>query len=206
MKIGVICGSHRNESQSEKVGRYAAGQLTDSGAADEVFLFSLAGNPLPFWDEGMWTGDPKWADALGELRQELATCDGFVVVSPEWHGMVPAGLKNFFLLLAGTGELAHKAALIITVASGAGGGAYPVAELRMSSYKNSRICYLPEHLIVRSAGKVFNAEASENDAEPHDYLHARLLYCLRLLREYAEALGAVRASGKASLEIYKNGM
>jgi hypothetical protein len=39
--------------------------------------------------------------------------------------------------------------LIIAVSGGAGGGAYPVAELRMSSYKNSRICYLPEHLIVR---------------------------------------------------------
>jgi NAD(P)H-dependent FMN reductase len=206
MKIGIICGSHRNESQSEKIGRYAAAQLLEQGLADETYVFALAGNPLPFWDEGMWSDDPKWGDALGELRRELDGCDGLIVVTPEWHGMVPAGLKNFFLLLAGTGELGHKPALIISVAGGAGGGAYPIAELRMSSYKNSRILYLPEHLIVRQAGKVFNADAADNDASTHDYLHARLGYCLHLLREYAIALTAVRASGAASLEDYKNGM
>jgi len=206
MKIGVICGSHRNDSQSEKVGRYAAAELEALGLADETYLFSLAGNPLPFWDEGMWSGDPKWEKALGTLRAELGSCDGFVVVTPEWHGMVPAGLKNFFLLLSGSGELAHKPALIIGVAGGAGGGAYPIAELRMSSYKNSRICYLPEHLIVRQAGKVFNEDRSENDASLHEYLHARLGYGLRLLKEYALALRGVRESGAASLADYKNGM
>lgn len=206
MKIGVICGSHRNESQSEKIGRYAAAKLVDEGFADEAYVFSLAGNPLPFWDEGMWSGDPKWKEALGNLRAELEGCDGFIVVTPEWHGMVPAGLKNFFLLLPGTGELAHKPALIIAVAGGAGGGAYPVAELRMSSYKNSRILYLPEHLIVRQAGKAFNADPAENDSEIHDYLDARMSYCLRLLREYSDAMTAVRASGAASLDVYKNGM
>jgi len=206
MKLGVICGSHREDSQSEKVGRYAAGQLLDNGIADDCYVFSLAGNPLPFWDEGMWSGDPKWETALGDLRRELDSCDGFVVVTPEWHGMVPAGLKNFFLLLPGTGELAHKPALIISVSGGAGGGAYPIAELRMSSYKNSRICYLPEHLIVRNAGKVFNSDPSDNDPDTHDYLHKRLVYDLELLREYARALHDVRASGKASLEQYKNGM
>ena len=206
MKIGVICGSHRNESQSEKIGRYAAAQVLEAGLADETYVFSLANNPLPFWDEGMWSGDPKWADALGELRAELESCEGLIVVTPEWHGMAPAGLKNLFLLLAGSGELAHKPALIVSVAGGTGGGAYPIAELRMSSYKNSRILYLPEHLIVRQAGKVFNANPGDNDPSLHDYLHDRLLYDLRLLREYALALVAVRASGAASLEDYKNGM
>ncbi|MEM1403873.1 MAG: NAD(P)H-dependent oxidoreductase [Pseudomonadota bacterium] len=206
MKIGVITGSHRKDSQSEKVGRYAAAMLEKDGLADETYVFSLAGNPLPFWDEGLWTGDPKWQDAIGQLRDELNSCDGFIVVSPEWHGMAPAGLKNFFLLFPGTGELSHKPALIISVSGGAGGGAYPIAELRMSSYKNSRIAYLPEHLIVRNAGKVFNEDSAENDAESHDYLHARLHYCLELLNEYAKAFQSIRASGKASLETYTNGM
>lgn len=206
MKIGIITGSHRNDSQSEKVGRYAAAQLESLGLADEVFVLSLAGNPLPFWDEGIWNGDPKWETAIGELRTELDSCDGFIVISPEWHGMVPSGLKNFFLLFPGSGELAHKPALIVAVSGGAGGGAYPVAELRMSSYKNNRICYLPEHLIVRNAGAVFNEDSSENNPESQDYLHARLVYCLELLREYAAAFQGIRASGKASLETYANGM
>ena len=66
--------------------------------------------------------------------------------------MVPAGLKNFFLCF-GRNELAHKPGLIVGVSS-ADGGVYPVAELRMSSYKNSRICYIPEQLIVRNVESV----------------------------------------------------
>lgn len=206
MKIGIVTGSHREDSQSEKIGRYAARQLESQSLCDETFLYSLGGNPLPFWDEGLWSGDPKWDLALGELRHELASCDGFIVVAPEWHGMVPAGLKNFFLLFSGSGELAHKPALIVAVSGGAGGGAYPIAELRMSSYKNSRICYLPEHLIVRNAGKVFNEDKSENDPDSHSYLHGRLNYCLEMLGEYTKAFQQIRASGKTSLEDYKNGM
>jgi NAD(P)H-dependent FMN reductase len=206
MKIGIISGSHRNDSQSEKIARYAIKQLEKHNLCDETYLFSLAGNPLPFWDEGLWAGDPKWEEAIGELRDELKSCDAFIVGSPEWHGMVPAGLKNLFLMFPGSGELAHKPALIIAVAGGAGGGAYPVAELRMSSYKNSRICYLPEHLIVRNAGSVFNEDTAENDDESQDYLHARLIYCLELLQEYGLAFQQIRASGKASLETYTNGM
>lgn len=210
MKIGIICGSHRNDSQSGKVSRYAATQLKAAGLCDEVFVYSLANNPLPFWDEGLWQGDPKWDEAIGELRAELISCDAFIVVTPEWHGMVPSGLKNFFLLWPGSGEIAHKPALIISVSGGAGGGAYPIAELRMSSYKNSRICYLPEHLIVRNAGSVFN-DASDNDADENDeksqeYLHGRLMYCLEMLREYGLAFQQIRASGKTSLETYTNGM
>ncbi|MFT7287420.1 MAG: NAD(P)H-dependent FMN reductase [Halieaceae bacterium] len=206
MKIGIVSGSHREQSQSEKVARYAAGQLQLQGLCDEVFVYALAGNPLPFWDEGLWRGDASWDEALGELRRELISCDAFIIVTPEWHGMVPAGLKNFFLLWPGSGELAHKPALIISVSGGAGGGAYPVAELRMSSYKNSRICYLPEHLLVRNVGSVFNENKAENKPEAHDYLHARLSYCLAMLREYGLAFKQIRASGKGSLETYTNGM
>jgi hypothetical protein len=82
MKIGIICGSHRNESQSEKIGRYAAAQLEQQGLCDEVFVFSLAGNPLPFWDEGIWAGAPEWEEAIGELRGELDSCDGFRAHDP----------------------------------------------------------------------------------------------------------------------------
>ena len=85
---------------------------------------------------------------LSPISNKLASSDAFIVISPEWHGMAPAGLKNFFLMW-GKGELAHKPALIITVSSG-DGGSYPVAELRMSSYKNNRICFLPELPIFNS--------------------------------------------------------
>ncbi len=205
MKIGIICGSHRKDSQSEKVARYVERALIDQGHCDHTWLYLLANNPLPLWDEGIWEGDTDWQAHMAPVSEELKACDGFVVIAPEWHGMAPAGLKNFFLVFTGGGELAHKPALIVTV-SVADGGSFPVAELRMSSYKNNRLCYLPEHLIIRYVDTVFNDDPAENKDSAQEYFEARLAYCLRLLKEYSLAFRGIRASGAASLETYSSGM
>lgn len=204
MKISIISGSHRPDSQSEKVARHIQRSLEENKLADSIYLFSLAGNPLPLWDQGIWDGDPAWKARLEPISRELAESDAFVVVSPEWHGQVPAGLKNFFLLW-GKGELAHKPALIVTVSSG-DGGAYPVAELRMSSYKNNRICYIPEQVIVRNVEKVLNDDPALNNASADSYFRGRIRYALTQLKEYGAALRQVRASGATDRSVYKNGM
>lgn len=205
MKIGIISGSHRADSQSAKVAGWIERELSDRGLCEETWLYSLAGNPLPFWEEGIFAGDDDWEQILAPLRDALNSCDAFVIVTPEWHGMVPSGLKNFFLLWPGSGELAHKPALPVSI-SASQNGAYPIAELRMSSYKNSRICYLPEHVIVRDVASVFNNDPADNDPKSQDYLGGRMLYCLEMLREYGLAFRQIRASGKTSLETYPNGM
>ncbi|HEY6131418.1 MAG TPA: NAD(P)H-dependent oxidoreductase [Halioglobus sp.] len=205
MKIGIICGSHRPQSQSGKIARHIERTLLAEGHCDTTWLYDLAGNPLPLWDEGIWNGDEQWQKILAPLSAELKSCDAFVIVSPEWHGMAPAGLKNFLLMWTAGGEIAHKPALIVTV-SIADGGSYPIAELRMSSYKNSRICYLPEHLIIRYVDTVFNDDPAQNKQSAQEYFEARLTYCLAMLREYGLAFRQIRASGKASVEQYTSGM
>jgi len=204
MKISIISGSHRKVSQSEKVARFVQRTLEDKGLCDETWLFRLAQNPLPLWDESIWESNPEWQARLQPIGEQLASSDGLVVVSPEWHGQVPAGLKNFFLMW-GRGELAHKPALIVTVSS-ADGGAYPVAELRMSSYKNNRICYIPEHVIVRHVESVLNDNEVDNNPVADQYFRGRFAYALGILREYALAMRQVRASGATDLSVFKNGM
>lgn len=204
MKIGIILGSHRQHSQSEKISTYIEKALLDNSLCDQCYLFSLAGNPLPLWEESIWDDDPKWQQILGPISEQLSSCDAFVIVAPEWHGMVPAGLKNFFLMW-GKGELAHKPALIVTVST-ADGGTYPIAELRMSSYKNNRICYIPEHLIIRYVDKVFNEDAASNDQSAQPYFEQRLMYCLKMLKEYGQAFRQIRASGATALTDFKSGM
>jgi NAD(P)H-dependent FMN reductase len=203
MKITVICGSHRSHAESLKVARFICSALED-GISAETALISLADNPLPLWDQGVWDDDPKWPPLLDPVRAELASSDAFVVVSPEWHGQVPAGLKNFFLLF-GKRELGHKPALIVTVSAG-DGGAYPVAELRMSSYKNSRLCYIPEHVIVRHVEQVLNEDPAQNDAAADEYFRTRIRWALGILREYGLALRQVRASGATDTDRFSNGM
>jgi NAD(P)H-dependent FMN reductase len=204
MKISIISGSHRLVSQSEKVARFIKGDLEQRQLCDETWLFRLAGNPLPLWDESIWENNPEWRQRLAPISAQLASSDGFVVVSPEWHGQVPAGLKNFFLMWS-KGELAHKPALIVTV-SAADGGAYPVAELRMSSYKNNRLCYIPEHVIVRHVENVLNDDPAQNNPDADRYFRERIPYALSILVAYARALKQVRASGVTDLSTFKNGM
>jgi len=203
MKISIINGSHRENSQSLKVAKYIQGVL-DAGISEQSWLCSLASNPLPLWDQGVWDGDPKWQELLPPIKEQLSSSDAFVVITPEWHGQVPAGLKNFFLLF-GKNELGHKPALIVSVSAG-DGGAYPVAELRMSSYKNSRICYIPEHVIVRHVEKVLNDSAEDNDARSDPYIRERLQWSLNMLKQYAMALKQVRDSGATETDKFKNGM
>ncbi|MEK6750259.1 MAG: NAD(P)H-dependent oxidoreductase [Pseudomonadota bacterium] len=203
MKIAIISGSHRENSQSEKIARVIQ-KLSVDAHHIETWLYSLAGNPLPLWDQGVWDGDAKW-DILKPIREQLFAADAFVIVSPEWHGQVPAGLKNFFLLFSKR-ELGHKPALIVTVTTTETSGSYPVAELRMSSYKNNRICYIPEHVIIRRADKVLNNDPAANDAASDAYYRERLTWSLGILKEYGTALKQVRASGVTESDKFKTGM
>jgi NAD(P)H-dependent FMN reductase len=203
MKITVISGSHREQAQTLKVARVIR-RMLDDGICEETALIDLGNNPLPLWDTGVWEGHEKWPPLLDPIRDELTSSDGFVVCTPEWHGQVPAGLKNFFLLF-GKNELGHKPAMIVAVSS-ADGGAYPVAELRMSSYKNSRLCYIPEQVIVRNVERVLNDDPAANNESADSYFRERIPWALNILREYAVALGQVRGSGATETEKFGNGM
>jgi NAD(P)H-dependent FMN reductase len=204
MHITIISGSHRDPSQSMKVARVVQRTLLDNKLCDQADILSLANNPLPLWDQGVWDGEEKWKQLLTPIRSQCQASDAFVIISPEYHGQVPAGLKNLFLLLS-KNDVGHKPALIVAVSS-ADGGSYPVAELRMSSYKNCRICYIPEHLIIRNVEKILNDNPADNNASADSYFRDRIKWALGILKEYAVALKQVRASGATDTKVYNNGM
>ncbi|UCC55551.1 MAG: NAD(P)H-dependent oxidoreductase [Gammaproteobacteria bacterium] len=203
MKITIISGSHREPSQSRKVANHIEKELQQHHGVD-TWLFALANNPLPLWDQAVWGDSQEWTERLAPIRQQLASSDGFVIISPEWHGQVPSGLKNFFLLF-NRFELGHKPALIVTVSAG-GGGAYPVAELRMSSYKNNRICYLPEHVIVRTVEQVLNDDDNDNNPDADGYIRKRIRWALGILTGYAEAMQPMREQVQVHHDDFANGM
>lgn len=204
MRIGIISGSHRNPSQSEKVARYMADVLSKSFDDVDPWVYALADNPLPLWDQTLWEDNEEWNQRLAPLKKQLSESDGFIIISPEWHGQVPAGLKNFFLMF-NRFELGHKPALIVTVSS-ADGGAYPVAELRMSSYKNNRLCYIPEQLVLRNIEKILNEKAEDNDADADSYFRERISWALGILRGYVVALKSMRESTEIHHDKFGNGM
>ena len=200
MKIGIIVGSMQLESNSAKIGRHLCAQLAEQG--HEVFSLDLGKAPLPMWGSAC-ERDDAWPARLKSLSSELAACHGYVIISPEYHGMVPPALKNVFMHF-GSAVFGHKPAFIVGVSAGTG-GAYPVAELRLSSAKNNRLCFTPEHCIVRRADEVLNEDGA-NDEQADLLTRARLDYGLAILLEYAKALGQVRDSGVIDFERFANGM
>lgn len=194
MKIAVISGSHR-PCETHRISLFVKEELEKKGI--EVFHYSLMDNPLPLWSEDAWDDESDLVkNTLNDLQEKISSCDAYVIMSPEWGGMVSPGLKNFMLM---SGTFSFKPAYLIGV-SASRGGAYPIAELRMSSYKNNQIMYLPEHLIVRDCENMFNGKADDS------YLRKRLDYGLNLLIKHAELLAPLQDSGLINLEDYPYGM
>lgn len=194
--VVLIAGSSQLDSQSAKVAHYLAGRLESLALCDRAQVIDLGVTPLPLWPAA--ASEDHWP-----LQRELLRgADALVVIAPEWHGMACPALKNFFLY-AGLQELGHKPALPVGVSAGLG-GAYPLTELRASSYKNSRIAYLPEQLVVRQVECVFNDGAPWDEEDRR--LRERADWALRMLCEYADALREVRERIDRFNPAYANGM
>ena len=197
LNIAVVAGSSRHPSQSAKVARYLQQRLIELGhcSQEQSSLIDLGADPLPLWPA-------EGASAWPVFQQQLKAADALIVVAPEWNGMACPAIKNFFIY-ASKAELAHKPGLLVGVSSGVG-GAYPISELRASSYKNCRLCYLPEHLIVRHVEQLMNAAEAANEDDQR--IRERADYALDVLVKYADALKPVRASIDFSNPTFGNGM
>jgi NAD(P)H-dependent FMN reductase len=204
MHFALIEGSSRKTSQSMRIAQYLAGRLPKIESGTSTDIIELTCNPLPLWDETMWQkdGQSELQKQWEPYAKRLQVADGFVVVSPEWHGMVPPGLKNLFLYCT-LKEVGHKPGLITTV-SASRNGAYPVDELRISSYKNNRLCYIPEQIIVRDAANIFVGDTPSGKDD--EFLRDRADFALRILLDYAKALKPVRANPALWDKKYTSGM
>ncbi|MET1079661.1 MAG: NAD(P)H-dependent oxidoreductase [Pseudomonas sp.] len=194
--ITLLAGSSRGNSQSLKVASYLRQRLASLGLCDSTALIDLGTSRLPLWP------DKDANNTWSQLRTLLQEATALIVISPEWNGMACPALKNLFLY-AGLGELGHKPALLVGVSAGLG-GAYPLSELRAYSYKNCRIAYLPEQLVVR------HVECMFNEGEPQDEQDARLRaradWALQMLCQYDQALQNVRRDIDLFHPDFANGM
>ena len=188
--FAVISGSTRVKSQSAKVAQFVSALLEKQSIAPQaIHHIDFAKEHFPLWDELIWEKGVDWHKGWASISKKLHASDGIIIVAPEWSGMIPSQLINFFQLCSHR-ELAHKPALIVGI-SAATGGAYPVAQLRMNSAKNTQICYIPEHVIIRDVNNVLN-HGTETLSEADTYIRHRLEHALSLLNLYTTALKPMR--------------
>lgn len=200
MKYTIIIWSHREDSQSTKVWQYIKHVLEQLQQTDTIDIIDLKNNPLPLRNE--WEEYNKLREPISIQCQKS---DGFIIITPERNWMATPAIKNFFIY-AKPEEFANKPALLIWVSAGRG-WAYPIAELRMSSYKNSQICYIPQHILVQWVNDVLNNTELNDQTEKHDaIIKRRIQHSCKLLEQYTIALQSVRNSNVLDLEQFRNGM
>ncbi len=187
MKISIISASHRTNSQSKKISDILHNNLLKIKSNLQIYVLDLADKLLPLWSPDKKNGKGVWGDSWYSISDSLSKSDGFILVVPEYGGMATPAAKNIFLL-CGSGEFAHKPGLIVSVSSG-NGGAYPISELRMSSYKNTHIMWIPENIIIRNVEE-FNPGA-HGDNIPK-WLDDRIDYVLKLFLAYASNMQPLR--------------
>lgn len=204
MNIVLVSASSRPDSQSARICEH----INQNYFHGKTSIVDVGCDELPVWN-GSGFGDER----VKSMREKLRAADGFVFVVPEWHGMAPAAIKNVFLW-CGTREFGHKPALLVAVSSG-NGGAFVINEMRTSGYKNSRLLYLPEHLILRDVEQLFKGDlegestegaAGDEVVDSAPYIERRLAYALNLLTTYTASLMPVRKSLMLGLSDFPNGM
>ena len=199
MKISIISASHRTNSQSKKISKLLNTNLSDIDPDLDIFSLDLAETALPLWSSDKKKGEGIWGKTWNEISQNLENSDGFILVVPEYGGMATPAAKNLFLL-CGNGEFSHKPGLIVSVSSG-DGGAYPVAELRSSSYKNTHIMWIPENIIIRNVEEFNPGSHGENIP---GWLDRRIDYVLNLFLAYSSNMKPLRE--KVNRKDFGNGM
>jgi len=180
MKIAIIAASHRKASQSERVANIIGSRIKNIKPSINLFNLDLSMSNLPLWTPDKKNGSGIWGEPWKNISNELKQSDGFIFVVPEYGGMATPQSKNVFLL-CGEGELAHKPGLIVSVSSG-NGGAYPIADLRSFSYKNTHIMWIPENVIIRN---VEEYNPGVHGSSIPEWLDNRIDYTLELLLAYS---------------------
>ena len=187
MKISIISASHRKNSQSKKISGFVNNILLNLQTSLDIFSLDLGETSLPMWSTDKKDGKGIWGQTWQSISENFQKSDGFVLIVPEYGGMATPAAKNIFLL-SGNGEFAHKAGLIVSVSSG-NGGAYPIAELRSTSYKNTHIMWIPEKIIIRNVEEFNPGEHGSNIPK---WLDTRIEYVLNLFLAYASNMKPLR--------------
>ena len=114
--ILAICGSLRRDSSNRRL-------LLSSGLPDVVLYEGL--DSLPHFNPDLDVDEPP--PAVRELRELLASADGWIISSPEYAHGVPGSLKNALDWLVSDGALIGKP--IVLLNASAGGGEHAQAQL-----------------------------------------------------------------------------
>lgn len=186
----------RTQSQSLKVSNWLAKHTESLGFSSEII--DLHALKLPLFDVG--ETDAPHAE---KIMKALENADAAVFVSPEWQGSMSHGLANMLMYV--DKQLAHKPVMLVGVAAGRGGH-YPLMQMRITSYKNSKFVVIPENLLVQDVGGVLNDHDAPRPGSADESVRRQADYALKILGQYAQSLQQVRSSGIVDHDAFSHGV
>ncbi|MFL5321538.1 MAG: NADPH-dependent FMN reductase [Myxococcaceae bacterium] len=127
----ALCGSYRSKSLNRKLLRLAVREVEQLGlSVEQVDLKTLA---LPVYDGDVEESSGIPQNAV-ELKAKISTTPGLLIVSPEYNGSIPGGLKNFIDWLSRPPGncFAGRVVSINNASDGAFGGARSTIAIKQS--------------------------------------------------------------------------
>lgn len=183
-RILAFAGSTRRESYNRKLLREAVSALDDAPVA--CTHIELRDYPLPLYD-----GDLEAAEGLpakaAELRELVASHDGFLIASPEYNGLISPLLKNTIDWTtrnaeggADTSGYPGKWAALLAASPGALGGMRGLLHVR-TLFTNLGCNVLARQVTVRQAAKAFGDDGRLADDSTRDRVASLALELGRLV-------------------------
>lgn len=198
MKVVVISGSNRKNSQSSRVAHFLKSRI-DTLTKMESEIIDLYELPFSVNPDDNYFG--KHDANFHKISEKIEACDAFIVISPEWAGAVSPILKALLIFIGKPAS--YKPALLVGVSAGRG-GSFPINELKSSGNKNNFLSFLPEYLIFRDVEQLFKSDKPRDKDE--EYIRNRSDYAIKLLVEFTKAFQVIRKSGVIDLNKYPYGM
>lgn len=192
-RVLVVSGSSRLESHVHEVVKIAADTAALAGA--EVEVLRLHDLDLPVMRNGDETQNSL--PVVRSVRASAAAADGFILVTPEYHGSMSGCLKNWFDFLYD--ELAGKFAGVLAV-TGGGGGDMSITAVK-TSFSWCHGFTLPYHAAARAVD--FAADGTLGNPGVRDRVRrvahdvVRYAPVVRAAFEAARALGGGVEAGVA---------
>lgn len=204
MKIVVISGSSRPNSQSLKVAHWLTDYLESKLSDVSVHPFSMDALDITFDPNEFWSGEGEKTKLMNSVYSRFEEADAFVIVTPEWGGGVPPKLRQ--LILMSGSSMSHKPVLTIGVSATRTGGIRPIEELKHAT-KNTRFVIIPDPVVINEVESILNGDSkADTNTEHEEYIVGKLGYSVKVLEQYAKALKQVRESGIIDYEAHPHGM
>jgi NAD(P)H-dependent FMN reductase len=175
--IAIISCSVREGRKSHRVSLYFQNYLTENKLATTEII-DLKEYKFPIF-EGTLKTLINPAENVLEFAEKIKSSDGIIMVTPEYNGGYPAGLKNAIDLLYE--EWKHKPIAIATVSSGPFGGSQALVSLQFTLWK-MMAWTIPAMFSVPTVDKAYDENGSAMDKPNSDKLAAvfikELLWCI----------------------------